>query len=446
MISPLFMALDSACMTHSRLPTYVRLVTQGDFSDARALAMHARKGFTDALSISLMDQAAADMSILMRDYEQAESLYASSVSDLSGSPLLSAVSCRATGIQALYQNRFEVAAHCFRRNTEEMVAMEYRLEGYATLALIYREVGLDKDAQENFLKLRKLAKQTSHFIWCELSNLLALDLVAYRTIYASSAMSDHIFRNMNSDVEEVLDEPLVSDQLDNLTKDQEFVSLLSARKQHLTNMIHLVNGKQVDWNELVKFAHSPFAMNSRLYLKYACLEIGLAALAGGNYDITRKLMLSYQWLGSHCNRMTNRTVRIDQNELLYFISKIETKRTPIDDRNSLYQLYLESAFKAIHLFTNKLQQIISVGLINTSGQTMDVDASSTSGQIIDPIPLRCQRAYDYIKENSWRSDVSVREVASTIGVSERWLQLQFKRHYGCSPKKLIRNLDEFAYL
>lgn len=442
MISPLFMALDSACMTHSRLPSYVRLVTKGDFADARALAKQARKRFTDALSISLMDQAAADMSILMSDYEQAESLYASSVSDLSGSPLLSAVSCRATGIQALFQNRFDVAAHCFKRNTEEMVAMEYRIEGYATLALIYREVGLDKNAQENFIKLRKLTKQTSHSIWHELSNLLALDLAAYRTMYASSAMNDHIFRHINCVVEEVADETLVNDRLEDLAMDPEFVSLFRARKQHLTNMIHLVNGEKVDWNELKNFSHDSFAKKSRLYLKYASLEIGLAALAGGHADIAQKLMMNDQWLGSLGDHTANRTVRIDRNELLYFVSKIEKTRTTIDESNPLYQHYLESAFKAIHQFTNKLQQTVSVGLVNTPAMEIQMDQSTTPGQKINPIPLRCLRAYEYIKENSWRSDLSVREVASTIGVSERWLQLQFKRHFGCSPKAVIRKLDE----
>lgn len=444
MISPIYLALDSACMTHVRLPSYVRLVTQGDFSEARALAKNARKRYTDSLSISRMDQAAADMSILLGDYEQAESLYASAVSDLSGSPFLSAVSCRATGIQALCQNRFDVAVHCFRRNTEERVSMEYRLEGYATLALIYREVGLDKDAHENFKKLSNLAKQSSHTIWRDLSNLLALDLAAYRMMYASSAMNDHIFRNTSDAVKDGVDEPLVSDERGDLAMDQEFVSLLSDRKQHLTNMMHLVSGKKVDWDELQKFSHSPFAKNSRLYLKYACLEIGLAALAGEQHDIAQKLMLNYQWLGTHCDHITKSTVRIDQNEMLYFFAKIQAKHASIDENSTFYQLYLESAFKAIHQFTNKLQQIVSVGLVNASTLTIHVDESAVPEQTTDPIPLRCQRAYDYITENSWRSDVSVHEVASIIGVSERWLQLQFKRHYGCTPKTLIRNRHQVA--
>jgi hypothetical protein len=181
-----------------------------------------------------------------------------------------------------------------------------------------------------------------------------------------------------------------------------------------------------------------------LYLKYAYLEIGLAALAGGHSDIAQKLMLNHEYLDSDGDPTADRTVRIDRNELLYFVAKIDAKSKSIDERNTRYQHYLESAFKAIHQFTNKLKQTVSVGFSNPSESTMEKDESIHAGQLSEPIPLRCQRAFDYIKENSWRSDVSVREVASTIGVSERWLQLQFKRHYGCSPKTVIRNQDNAA--
>lgn len=439
MISPMYLALFSACKTHSLLPQCTRLAVKGDFSAARALANQAKQGCTDVLSISCMNQAAADMSILLGEYEQAEAWYACSVSVLSGSEFLNAMSCRATGIQALFQNRFEVAAHCFRRNAEETVPMEYRLESYATLALIYREVGLDKVAQENYQELRSLAKRTSSHDWFDLSSLLALDLAAYRTVYASSAMGDHIFRNMSGAANEIVDELLACDDSDDFALSHELAPLLRDRNKHLKNMIHLAAGKTMDWDDLKNFAYSTFAKNSRLYLKYACLEIGLAAIAGGHHDIVQKLVLSYPWLDAHDGQKLKSMVRIDQTELLYFRVKLKTKCVSIEGKNSLYQLYLESVFRAIHQLTNKLQLIVANGLINASAITIQIKESESLGQISESIPLRCQRAYDYIKENSWRSDVSVREVASIIGVSERWLQLQFKRHYGCSPKTLIRN-------
>jgi hypothetical protein len=440
MISPIYMALGSVCKTHSRLPQYALLAIQGDFSGARELARQARERFNDTLSVSCMNQAAADMSILLGDYEQAESFYACSVSGLAGSPYLNAASCRATGIQALFQNRFDVATHCFRRNTEEGVSVEYQLESYATLALIYREVGLDKESHESFSKLKNLVATTNRQAWCCLSNLVGLDLAAYRAVYSRSTMSDHIFRSMNGVNQVPVQETVFIEKPGNSSLGQALSPLLIARKNHLMKMIDLAGGKKVDWNDLQNFSQFPFAENSRLCMKYSCLEIGLAAVAGGHHDIAQKLMLKYSWLGTHWYNKAKSTARIDQNELLYFLAKMQTKNLTIEDNNSFYHIYLESAFKAIHQFTNKLQKIVSNGLVNAythaSGEPLKKVAEVNHSSRL--VPVLCQQAYDYIQENSWRSDVSVREVASIIGVSERWLQLQFKRHYGCSPKAMIR--------
>lgn len=445
MISPMYTALGSVCRTHSRLPRYTHLVAQGDFLGARKLANEAKLRCTDAFSESCMAQAAADMSILLGEYEQAETLYAGAVSALTGSPHLNAVSCRATGIQALFQHRFDVATHCFRRNAEETVSVEFRLESYAILALIYREVGLDKSAYENCFKLRNLAEQTSRQNWRDVSMLVALDLAAYREIYASSAMSDHIFRHMKGAVIEVVDTPLIGEHADNWALDPEMAPLVLARKQHLMHMVHLASGKKLAWEEIEKFSHAQFAKNSNLYLKYGYLEIGLAAIAGGNYDIAEQLMSNESWMEAHRDLKAKNTVRIDQNEWLFFFAKMQKKSAAIDENSAFYQLYLERSFKAIHQFTNKLQQIISNGLVNAGALPLSLEVSARLAQPSEQIPVRCQRAYDYIQENSWRSDVSVREVASIIGVSERWLQLQFKRHYGCSPKTVIRDRHQVAF-
>jgi hypothetical protein len=290
-----------------------------------------------------------------------------------------------------------------------------------------------------------LVEQTSRKDWRELSNLLALDLVAYREIYASSAMSDHIFRNMKGAVKEIENELGVCEPIDDGVLDHALAPLLHDRKQHLRKVIHLAGGNKLGWEELQKFSDTQFAKNSRLYLKYGSLEIGLAAIAGGHYDIAQKLMLNYSWMGANSNHTAKKTVRIDQNEWLFFFAKMQTKSAIIDEHSTFYQLYLERAFKAIHQFTNKLEQIVSIGLVNARALSSQLGESALSMQPSDQIPLRCQRAYDYIKENSWRSDVSVREVALIIGVSERWLQLQFKRHYGCSPKKIIRDRHQVGF-
>jgi hypothetical protein len=437
MISPIYLAASSVCMTRSRLPSYSRMVVQGDFSGARDLSYQGRQRYSDQLSVAWMDQAAADMSILMGDCEQAEKLYARAVSGLVGTPLLNAVSCRSTGIQALYQNRLDVAVHCFRRNTETGVSVDHQLESHMVLALIYREAGLDKDANESLAKLQDLAKRPERQDWFGLSNLVAWDLAAYRAIYASCAMRDHIYRSMNDVANEEVNELIPCDELIDPVSDQELVPLLLARQQHLLNIVNLATGKTSDWSSVNIFSNTPFAASSRLSLKYSCLEIGLAAIAGEQHDITKKLIRDYPWLGECCDRKNN-TVRIDQNEHLYFLAKLHKQSATIDDCNVFYQRYVEAAFKAIYKFTNQLQKIASnrQGDVKVSLPPLDELPIVQHGREL--IPVRCQQAYNYILENSFRPDVSVHEVASIMGVSERWLQLQFKRHYGCSPKAVIR--------
>ncbi len=438
MISPIYLAASSICMARSRLPSYSRMVVRGDFTGARDMSYQARQRFSDHLSVAWADQAAADMSILMGDYEQAEKLYARAVSGLAGTPFLHAVSCRSAGIQALFQNRLDVAVHCLRRNTEVGVSIEHQLESHMILTLIYREAELDKDANESLAKLKCLAKKVECQDWLSLANLVVWDLAAYRAIYASYAMRDHIYRSMNDVAKKDMSALSLCDESMSQAYDQDLATLLLARKQHLLNITNLVEGKALDWNQVNMFSHTPFVACSRLCLKYACLEIGLASIAGEQHEINKKLIRDYPWLEGYRDRK-NSTVRIDQNEHLYFLAKLHTQNQTTDDCNIFYRCYVEAAFKAISRFTNQLQKIVSNQRANTNILLGSLDESLAVQKKSELIPVRCQQAYDYIKANSFRHDVSVREVASIMGVSERWLQLQFKRHYGRSPKAVIRN-------
>jgi len=54
------------------------------------------------------------------------------------------------------------------------------------------------------------------------------------------------------------------------------------------------------------------------------------------------------------------------------------------------------------------------------------------------LPAKYRRAYRYMQENLDRADLSVRELAIEIGVTERALQTAFKNFLGLSPTELIR--------
>jgi transcriptional regulator GlxA family with amidase domain len=54
------------------------------------------------------------------------------------------------------------------------------------------------------------------------------------------------------------------------------------------------------------------------------------------------------------------------------------------------------------------------------------------------LPAKYRRAYRYLMDNLDQKDLSVREVASHVGVTERAIQAAFKNHLGLSPSELIR--------
>ncbi|MGN6669126.1 MAG: helix-turn-helix domain-containing protein, partial [Trinickia sp.] len=54
------------------------------------------------------------------------------------------------------------------------------------------------------------------------------------------------------------------------------------------------------------------------------------------------------------------------------------------------------------------------------------------------LPGKYRRAYRYMMDNLDQRDLSVREIASHIGVTERAIQAVFKNTLGLSPSQLIR--------
>ena len=54
------------------------------------------------------------------------------------------------------------------------------------------------------------------------------------------------------------------------------------------------------------------------------------------------------------------------------------------------------------------------------------------------LPLRYRRAYQYIMEHLNDENMSVRQVAAHVDVTERALQLAFRTHLGMTPAELIR--------
>jgi transcriptional regulator GlxA family with amidase domain len=55
------------------------------------------------------------------------------------------------------------------------------------------------------------------------------------------------------------------------------------------------------------------------------------------------------------------------------------------------------------------------------------------------LPLRYRRAYRFIMERLGDSQLSIKQIAAHIDVTERALQMAFRKHLGMTPAELIRH-------
>src|ERR1700742_238699 len=80
----------------------------------------------------------------------------------------------------------------------------------------------------------------------------------------------------------------------------------------------------------------------------------------------------------------------------------------------------------------------SVSLPSAAPEAAQSRSAPRADDVSARLPAKYRRAYRYLMDNLDQKDLSVREVASQIGVTERAMQGAFRKHLGLSPSELIR--------
>ena len=153
------------------------------------------------------------------------------------------------------------------------------------------------------------------------------------------------------------------------------------------------------------------------------LDGALACLAGRNAaaatELLAPLIYDEQKLARH--RFAG--------ELKYCASKLHAHNGRHCDALRFYKLYSCAALETLRMEAVAVRVPRCLAVRPT---TCTVDA--TEGRL----PARYRRAYRYLIENLDRAELSVRQIAAQIGVTERSLQLAFHKHLGMTPAEVIR--------
>jgi AraC-like DNA-binding protein len=166
--------------------------------------------------------------------------------------------------------------------------------------------------------------------------------------------------------------------------------------------------------------HSLLSMESSFRL-----EAGIACLAARNFSQAYEF-LKPMTFDEH--KMTRHRYAV---ELEYCVAKLHAQQGRHSDALRFYKMYSCGTLAGMRGDSAQIREPRCTAVLGTQRH---VDAVESR------LPVRYRRAYRYLIEHLDRPELSVRQVAAHIGVTERALQLAFNKHLGMTPAEVIRKI------
>lgn len=435
MFSTLYFPLISALSTPESdsgrdfAQRFLKAVTEGELVVAGTLASRWAQEPGTGDEAAFVVQRFADLQLMSRVEVKAEDAYRRSQKMIRTSMALRIASCRNAGWQALFRNRLGSALACFSRLAEESEAAPERgAEARFAIVCVLQELGKTAQATGALEDLREHLNRldgASSELWGELYDTLAFDLAVQAEIRSASSLQDHAFWQSSLGDGVTRADSVPQRSCDELLATASRVTspLLKIRIEALRTQRAAAKGERPAFAKLLE--HLNWAREEKLpdYVRTARLEAALAGLAGAAPQFAESVL---DPLINQCAPHPFAGQR--QIEYLYCFSKTRQHQGRIQEAWQLYSRYTLVAMQCLrdnaHLHRPLVERVSKV-----SSQLDDVGARLTG---------KYRRAYHFVLENLGRRDLSVREVAAEIGVTERALQNAFRSLLGLSPRELIR--------
>lgn len=434
MIFETYIAAIQAITTGARLTALAANLLEGNLGGATQVTANELGSAADPLDKAKLLHASGDLQLLIGNRLAAENAYERALPYLAGSELIGAMSCRATGLQMMVRGRLETAASCFMKNMG-VEQDDLRFEALVMLALLYREAGLLELSLWFVDRLFSDERLEAQPGWRDIARTLRADVRVYCKLLGSKHVADHVFWHAFDWPASVADEGTPApDAL--RTGSGPVCGILAQRQQHLRQLLALSEAGPGD--TLLKLRDEMF---SRQTLPGRCRqallfqENALAALAGGHQAIASTFLSA---LAPHDRMQSGIDAPLagitlpGQIERIYCSAKLLIEQGALSQGMLLYRNYLKVALRTTRSLSATLRQLHQ-SRASAGGQKTAARAVPATG-----LSPRYQLAYDYLMNQSHREDLSVHEIAASIGVSERALQLRFKSSFGLSPRDLIR--------
>jgi AraC-like DNA-binding protein len=419
---PLVSALAVRCLPDG----FLDKLCDGNFSAARTQASRWLEDGHRGAELPWLLQLRADLEMVSGIGDDLEEQYRRAQKAIrTPRHAIRVASCRNAGWQAFFRHRLTTSFSCFTRVIDEKDVDPFQqFEARFGIICTLHQLGRSGDASDALGELSQLVESISdrgvdH--WRDLIATMRFDLAVQRELLACAPLVDHVYwRSGMSDARAAG----AADSADLCEAQAARVEtpLLRQRIGYLRHLRELAGGSRTAMEGVI--AHLNWAQRVGLH-EYAYttrLEVVLAALALEAPQLTEMLLEPLHrvdYAGATGRR---------QLEYLYCVAKLRQAQGRTRESMQFYSRYalittqcLRDDASAIAPFANRA--------VRSAPQLDDVGAR---------LPAKYRRAYRYLQENLDRHDLSVREVAAEVGVTERALQSAFKNFLGLSPTELIR--------
>jgi AraC-like DNA-binding protein len=404
------------------------MVLAGRVQDAASQALAALDDEPAGVEEAVL---AADLLLAQDRAEEAEEAYRQSLAVAGAAPRgqLRVISCRNTGFLSLHQRRYAVAATCFQRLADdEGASLSQQVEALAGLALTQHAMGRSDMAgqalSDALARLDRAAANTDadlpslHLFL----RLVQLELSAQAMIRTHAALADHVFWQSDSAwAASRPDEAQLQSQLLQMLQGCGSHVLITQRLALLVCLLRAQGGSV----RSLESVHDHLAWLRRMHLAAAerqCrMEASLVAIATHRAELARSL------LEPLCTRQGEGPQRWNF-ELSYCRAKLCEMTGQSEECLRHYQRY---ALESVMCLRQEMPRPVNAAT-----------ESARTGEVRDEVelalPAKYRRAYRYLLSHMERPDLSVREIAEHIGVTERAVQSAFRTHLGMTPAEVLR--------
>ncbi|MFM0040932.1 helix-turn-helix transcriptional regulator [Paraburkholderia sediminicola] len=418
----IYFAVASTLSSADATSTFFAKMLAGQFRDAASVAAaRAEREQGGAAPNYASLQNYADVQLVLGCYEDAEEIYRRAKKSIrSEHGTMRAALSRNAGWQALFQSHLSTALKCFKRVDDDADASPgLRLESLVGSVLVLFQLGRLDGVRSRLELLSEMAREAADSRWRRLAEVLRADLLAQYRMRSSAQLADHIY--WHSAILELRAADLC-EASPPLPEDTPTIAALARRADYLNHLLALSRGSHAGLTQID--AHLRWSQSAGLddYHRELRLEVALAALAGSASNVADTMLRMFGDGAMHGNQHAHWYL-----EYLYCQSKMRQQQGRLQDHSQMYARYALMSIKHV--------RADSVAMPTAPAERAAAPADDISARL----PGKYRRAYRYLIEHLERPDLSVREVANHIGVTERALQAAFKANLGYSPSQLIRS-------